>query len=63
MIHETHQHKVLFKPQGLLALVHSILPKGSILKFDKNGKYACACFDNIIDFNNFKTKLSHIISV
>jgi len=60
---EKHPHKVLFKPQGILAFVHSILPSGSILRFEKNGKYACACFDNTIDFNNFKAKLALITTV
>ena len=57
---EKNPHKVLFKPQGILAFVHSILPKGGILKFEKTGRYACACFNNTIDFNNFKTALAHI---
>lgn len=61
--HEKYQHKVLFKPQGILAFVHSVLPEGGILKFDKNGPYACACFDNVIDFNDFKAKISNVTSV
>lgn len=61
--HETHKHKVLFKPQGILGFIHSILPKGGILRFEKNGNYACACFDNVIDYNEFKTKLSHVTTV
>ncbi len=55
---EKHIHKVLFKPQGILAFVHSILPEGGILRFDKNQNFACACFDNTIDFNDFQSKLS-----
>lgn len=62
-IAETHQHKVLFKPQGVLAFAHSILPSGGILKLEKNGIYACACFDNVIDYNTFRTKLSCVTSV
>lgn len=60
---EKYPHKVLFKPQGLLAFVHSILPKGGILRFEKNGGYACACFDNTIDYNNFKAKLALMTSI
>ena len=56
--HETHEHKVLFKPQGILGFIYSVLPNGAILKFEKTGTYACACFDNLIDFNEFKSKLS-----
>lgn len=55
---EKYQHKVLFKPQGILAYVHSILPIGGILRFDPKGSYACACFDNTIDYNCFKAKLA-----
>lgn len=58
-----HLHKVPFKPQGILAFVYSILPKGGFLKFEKNGKYACACFDNVIDFNDFRNKLALVTFV
>jgi len=60
---EKYPHKVVFKPQGVLAFVHSILPHGGILRFTKNGSHACACFDNLIDFNDFRTKLSHVTIV
>lgn len=60
---ERFKHKVLFRPQGIMAFVYSVLPKGGILKFDQTGNYACACFDNLIDFNDFRTKLSHITNV
>ena len=55
---EGYQHKVLFRPQGILAYVNSILPNGGILRFDQMGSFACACFDNTIDYNRFKAKLA-----
>jgi len=60
---EKHCHKVIFRCHGMLGLVHSIAPAGMILKFDQTGKYACACFDNTIDFNDFRKKLSCVTSV
>ena len=57
---ETHPYKVLFTPQGILAFVHCILPEGGVLRFDKTGTSACACFDNLIDYNKFKYKLAEV---
>ena len=59
-IAEKHSLKVLFKVHGKLALIHTLLQMGMIIKTDPKLEYACAYFDNTQDFNEFKSMVDSL---
>lgn len=59
---ERYCHKVLFKVKGRLAMIHTFIENGMIIRMDDKYEYACACFDNTIDYNDFKDKIAHLVS-
>jgi len=59
-IDKKYCHKVLFDVNGHLAMVHSFIQMGIMIKMDDSCKYACACFDNTHDYNNFKSKIAQL---
>lgn len=59
---EKYPYKVLFRVNGNLALIHALSEKGVVIRVDQMYYHACACFDNTIDYNDFKEKMSRISS-
>lgn len=57
---ENNCYKVLFKVRGNLAMIHTLMQHGMHINMDAKCEYACAYFDNVIDYNDFQEKLAHI---
>jgi len=57
---EKNCHKVLFSVKGNLAMVHLLQQKGMDIRVNPEYTHACACFDNLIDYNHFKAMINSL---
>lgn len=57
---ERNCHKVFFHVKGKLAMIHALLDSGMDIRMNAECTHACACFDNTIDYNNFKTRIASL---
>ena len=55
---EKSQHKVLFHVKGKLAMIHVLQQNGMDIRMNPECTHACACFDNLIDYNRFKSMIN-----
>lgn len=55
-----HQFRFPFRVRGNLCLIEYYSKRGVVIEVDPTCKYACACFDNSIDYNSFKRCLVSI---
>ena len=49
-----------FRVKGNLSVIDYYSRQGVVIEVDPTCKYACACFDNSIDYNSFKRGLVSI---
>lgn len=50
-------YRVPFNAKNSLFLIKSYSALGTVIEVDPTCKYACAVFDNLIDFNEFQDVL------
>ena len=60
---EKNCHKVLFNVKGKLAMIHVLQQRGMDIRITPECTHACACFDNLIDYNAFKTMIDSLNTV
>ena len=51
---EKKSYKVLFEVANNSSVISQLRDCGVIVNMEQTGRLACACFDNLIDYNDFK---------
>ena len=59
---EKNCHKVLFRVKGKLAMILELKKKGYDIRMNEECTHACACFDNVLDYNQFKSMINSLPS-
>lgn len=57
---DSKTYKIPFRVYGHFAFLQELIRRGFDVKIDSTYQYACVCFDNTIDYNDFKTKMKEI---
>ena len=54
---EKKSYKVLFEVANHSCIIDQLRNHGVTVNVEQTGRLACACFDNLIDYNNFKYQI------